>query len=220
MRGSVFFFVLAAHAFVILPALIFSPSFQATPPPRISQRIALHTRLPPPPSKIARPTSQKGKPPAPRTSATRKKPKVAKKAPPQQESHPFFEEIAKCAAALLDQSDPPIKKKILTEETPRSLPSINLATTQEDILPLRYQSEIIVALQEQLIFPEFGRVDLWVRIDRQGKILDYKIRYSESERNSRYLEQELSRVSLPPRSDPSFAKEKTCELSLTLCNAS
>jgi outer membrane biosynthesis protein TonB len=61
-----------------------------------------------------------------------------------------------------------------------------------------YAQELASALQRQLSLPEWGRVELELTINRQGKIVTIKILHTESMKNRNYLEAALLKVSASP----------------------
>ena len=80
-----------------------------------------------------------------------------------------------------------------------------------------YQNELALRLKSLLHLPELGEVKLRLTIKRNGSLTEMKVLKSESEKNRKYLEQELKTIRFPDFSS-SFGNEAEHSFTVTLSN--
>lgn len=166
----------------------------------------------PPVPKKGPPQVQKKVEPTPQKKPT---PPVLKKAPaPKKEKviqvkreKPYREDLLKELEERIAKID--IKNDRMTPKSELNVPSTlalssqalqapkNFEMTQTSFSSEDFASSLIGYLQAYLHLPEVGEVQIQISLSKEGKVKNLKVVKSESEKNRKYLEQELPQLSFP-----------------------
>jgi hypothetical protein len=236
--------VIALHLFVIFWSLLWMPSKKKRPQP-LQVRTVVQAKPPPvqPPKPIQKPvvaavkTEVKAKqpifkPPTPVKPKPKKPPppKIVRPKPtpkkiiqpvrsPPQKSKPV---ISPDLVKQLQQSIAKIDQKSHKESpndilpTPKWIPKLKIDEEFEGEESL-FIATLIQCLQNTLDLPEFGEVKVELVLKCDGSFIKMKVLQSESERNKKFLEQELKTVSFP-EFNGNLKNEKEHAFTITFCN--
>jgi outer membrane biosynthesis protein TonB len=165
-----------------------SPSPKSTPSStQASTMASTMAKTKPTPSKpTATPSEKTVKTPAP-TSKT-----------PSKEQEEGLKEVM--AALMACDMPSPIPSKESKQE-------IQLQSTSLSFDLFSYEESLISFLQEKLILPEYGNVQILVVLDKKGALCSCNVLHSESKKNEAYLYEKL-----PLLTFPHFTKELSGEI--------
>jgi len=100
---------------------------------------------------------------------------------------------------------------------PKPIDMLQVDCAEEEQEETDYFVALISLLKEKLELPEWGRVKLELTLFNTGKVQTIRVLQTESERNKRYLEQQL--ISLPfPSFTEELRKEKNHSFLFVFCN--
>jgi len=162
------------------------------PNPRPSQK-------PPPekPKKIA----QKHPPPAKKTAQALQKQKVLKE---------LQETLAKIKIKQEEVQKSPLP-------LPKSIDTLQIDRAEEKQEETSYFILLVSSLKEALELPELGKVKLELTLLNTGQVQTVRVLQTESEKNKRYLEQQLMFFGFPPFTEE-LKNERSHTFVLTFCN--
>ncbi len=228
------YYVIAIHCFFVLWSALWMPSKKVDKKPlqvRMVVQAPPKVALPPPvaPVAVVKPAVQK-------TAAVKPTPIAAKAAPIKKAPSAPIQPVAKKTAPVKSS---PVVPANLVRELQESIAKIDKKSHKEsasDILPapkwipeLRIDEEstgeeslfvatLVQCLQETLDLPEYGSVKVELVLRRDGSFVKMKVLHSESEKNKKFLEQELKTVSFPPFNG-NLKNEKEHLFVITFCNS-
>jgi hypothetical protein len=124
-------------------------------------------------------------------------------------------ELQESIAKIEQKSHKESPKQVL--QAPKWVPQLKIdeGTTGEESI---FVSTLIQCLQDALNLPEMGSVKIELVLKNDGSFVQMKILRSESERNKKFLEQELKVIRFPPFSG-SLKDEKEHAFVITFCNS-
>jgi colicin import membrane protein len=104
-------------------------------------------------------------------------------------------------------------------ESQLTLSSLNSSNSiSDDSFELSYESTLQLYLKAHLILPEWGNVDIYLTVEKSGKVKSVKILKSDSKINKEYIEANLPKITLPPFGKH-FAEKNEKSFNITLSNA-
>jgi len=187
---------------------------------------------PPPQPKPAPAPAKKSAPPAKKSLPEKKRPPIVdkspskekKKPPPKKEPSPAEEPEANIPKDLWQELEkslaraegPPQKTRGHQKSVPAPLSSSQEETSLESGAE-EYSSLLVSCLHDALHLPEYGEVKMELTLRRDGTVAKLVVIKTESERNRKYLEQELPHLKLPYLDDRIFPNKQHTFI-LTFCN--
>jgi len=100
---------------------------------------------------------------------------------------------------------------------PKSIDTLQVNCIEKKHEEMGYFALLVSLLKERLELPEWGRVKLELVLLSTGGVQTIRILQAESEKNRRYLEQQLISLLFPPFTEE-LKEEKTHSFVLTFCN--
>jgi len=167
------------------------------------------------PSKPSSPTAKKSAPPA----ATAIRPAPKKNSGPVVSSE-LVQQLQESIAKIDQKSHKESPKEILPAPnlpTPKWVPQLKIDEESGGEESL-FVTTLVQCLQEALNLPEVGEVKVELTLKRDGSFVQMKVLRSESERNKKFLEQELKKLTFPPF-DGNLKNEKEHAFIITFCNS-
>lgn len=237
------YYVIAVHAFLVLWSALWMPSKKvdrkplqvrtvmhvpqviSNPQPVVKQAVAVQKMAPkatpkpqttvakpsPAPAKTATAPVKKSAIPA-TTTATRPAPK---KSSGPVVSADLVRELQESIAKIDQKSHKESPKEILP--APKWVPQLKIDEESGGEESL-FVNILVQCLQEALNLPEVGEVKVELTLKRDGTFVQMKVLRSESERNKKFLEQELKKMTFPPF-DENLKNEKEHAFVITFCNS-
>ncbi len=194
--------VLVVHDRVLPPPLppIEKPRPKASPSPQKEAALA------DPPSPKAKPAlvkavAPKSPPPkAPKPKPTAKPQAAPKRAPRIDPSLAEEEALLKVAAEQLALLRAPLPLKAIKGIISPSVRSPQNKSSTESVSPslTDYTGELVHRLKLALRLPEYGPVQVELRLNRRGAITSVKVTAGASERNRIYVQERLPTLTFPP----------------------
>lgn len=100
-------------------------------------------------------------------------------------------------------------------DSPKTVDKWEEVFLEEDGLSL-FEKTMIVNLQKNLILPEKGKMKIEVTLSKEGKLIDWKVLQTSSQKNLAYLTGKLPQLVFPSFTDD-FIQYKQYTFILTLC---
>lgn len=220
--------------------VVHAPPVVHSPPAVVKQAVqktAPKPQVPTPQPTVARPSPTPSKPPAPTKPSTPIKPSTPVKpsAPAKKSTQPSNT----TARPVPQKNSGPVVPENLVQQLQESIAKIDQKSHKEspkEILPapkwvpqLKIDEEsggeeslfvttLVHCLQEALNLPEVGEVKVELTLKRDGSFVQMRVLRSESERNKKFLEEELKKLTFPPF-DGNLKNEKEHAFVITFCNS-
>jgi len=180
--------------------------------------------VPKPPALKAPPSTPKAAP-AKKAVPTTPAKKVEKATPKQVKSEPVVpenlvrqlqENIAKIEQKS-HKGSPSTSSPVPSLQTPKWTQQLKIdeGTFGEESV---FVASLIQCLQDALDLPEMGSVKVELMLKKDGSFMQMKVLKSESEKNKKFLEQEVKKIKFPPFSG-SLKDEKEHVFVVTFCNS-
>lgn len=220
------YYVLAIHCFFVLWSALWMPNKKVDKKPL---QVRMVVQAPPkvavalpPPAAVVKAVVQKTAPvkPTPIAKAAPVRPVAKKTAPAPVKSAPavpanLVQQLQESIAKIDQKSHKDSPKEVMP--APKWVPELRIdeeSTGEENL----FVATLVQCLQETLDLPEFGSVKVELVLRRDGSFVKMKVLHSESEKNKKFLEQELKTVSFPPFNG-NLKNEKEHLFVITFCNS-
>ncbi len=240
------YYVIAMHLFFVLWSALWMPSKKVDKKP-LQVRTVVHAPPPKPvvqavvKSDVRKVAAVPSSQPKPAPAVQKSAPKPQRTAPPK----PTAKKVASAPAAPAKKAAPAVKSSPvipanLVQQLQESIAKIDQTSHKDSpkqILPAPkkwvpqlkideecsgeesfFVSSLIERLQETLDLPEIGEVKVELVLKRDGSFVKMKVVHSASEKNKKFLEQELKTVTFPPFSGD-LKDEKEHTFVITFCNS-
>lgn len=181
---------------------------KATPVPKMSP-VAKKSASPAPKNPVVKKAATASAPARP----VAKKTEPAKSAPVVPAD--LVQQLQESIAKIDQKSHKDSPKEILPAPKWITQLKIDEESTGEESL---FVATLISCLQNTLNLPENGAVKVELVLQRDGSFVQMKVLHSESDRNRKFLEQELKTVTFPPFSG-NLKNEKEHTFVITFCNS-
>jgi outer membrane biosynthesis protein TonB len=126
--------------------------------------------------------------------------------------HQLLQQLEESLAKIESSPAKSQRKKAL-----HTLPTITLATSEEQIGDTGFQESIAAYLHQALSLPEHGEVKIELTLRSNGTVAKVIVLRSESEKNKKYLETNLPALQFPVL-DGMFSNKKQQTFILTFCS--
>jgi len=240
------YFVIAMHLTLILWSALWMPRKKVEKKPlQVRTVVQVPAPKPPPPQVVVKPQVQpvaeiKPKPkPAPKPKPTPAPPKPKptpappkpkpKPAPQPKRAPPPKKEPPAVPANLVQQLQESIAKIDQTDHKESAKPTLPTPKLLKEPPKLKIDEEnlgqecvfvatLVQCLRSTLDLPEVGEVKVELTLRRDGSFVKVKVLQSESEKNKRFLEQELKTITFPSFTGE-LNNEKEHAFVITFCNS-
>jgi hypothetical protein len=144
----------------------------------------------------------------------------AKKKPPQQNrakiSDSLLKELEESIAKI--ENKKAVSKVISTGKALTPIPlQIDLLSSDHEDLSADYADLLVGHLHHSLTLPDYGEVKIQLSLRQDGSVSKLIVLKTESEKNKRYLENNLPKLNFP-RFEGTYSNKKECTFILTFCN--
>lgn len=177
---------------------------------------------------VAKPSPAPAKPapkpvnaPAKKIAAPAPAPTTIARPAPKKSSGPvvsadLVQQLQESIAKIDQKSHKESPKEILP--APKWVPQLKIDEESSGGEESLFVTTLVHCLQEALNLPEVGEVKVELTLKRDGSFVQMKVLRSESERNKKFLEQELKKLTFPPF-DGDLKNEKEHAFVITFCNS-